>query len=93
MIEKELEKYQNGEAYDPSVLADVIKKSCLGDYFTQENIKSNCRHYWAAPEEKLSATDRINLLELKKNKIWRVVTLIISVVAIIISLLSIYLKD
>lgn len=92
-IEKELEKYKNGRAYDPVVLAEVVKKRCLGGYFAQGKPRANCRHYWETPEEKLSVNDRISLLELKKSKAWRVATLAISIIAIIVSLISIYIKS
>lgn len=82
-IEKELEKYKKGEPYDIALLRDIVRKRCLGGYLEDpDNLPANCRHYWELPED-LSVEARMDLLQRKKNKKWKLFTLIVGIVGII----------
>lgn len=84
-IEKELEKYEKGEEYDFVLLKDVVKRKCLGEYLKQpDNLPSNCKHFWELRED-LSVDARLAILEGKKNKKWKLITLIVSIIGIVVS--------
>jgi len=91
-IEKELEKYKKGEQYDTALLKGIVRKKCLGSYLKDpDNLPTNCRHYWELLED-LSVEARMDLLEGKKNKKWKLITLIVSIVGIISSSVFAYLN-
>ncbi len=90
--EKELEKYEKGEQYDTALLKGIVRKTCLGGYLKDpDNLPTNCRHYWRLVED-LSVKGRMDLLEGKKNKKWRVITLIVIIVSIISNSVFAYLN-
>lgn len=81
-VEKELEKYEKGEQYDTALLKDVVKKKCLGGYLKDpDNLPTNCRHYWDLLED-VSVQVRMALLEGKKNKKWKLIALVVTIVGI-----------
>jgi len=92
-VEIELKKFRNRESYDFTVLKDVVKRRCLGDYLKDENdLPTNCKHYWELPEEELSTGTRMAILEGKKNKKWKAITLIVSIAGIAFSAFFAYLN-
>jgi len=91
-LEKELEKYKKGERYDTALLKGIVRKKCLGGYLKDpDNLPTNCRHYWELPED-LSVEARMDLLQRKKNKKWKLFTLIVGIVGIISSCVFGYLN-
>ena len=91
-VEKELEKYKKGEQYDTALLKGIVRKKCLGRYLKDpDNLPTNCRHYWELYED-LSVKARMDILEGKKNKKWKLITLIVSIVGIISSFVFAYLN-
>ncbi len=91
-IEKELEKYNKGEQYDIHSLKNIVRKKCLGGYLKDpDNLPANCRHYWELPGD-LSVKTRMALLEGKKNKKWKLITLFVAIAGIICSSVFAYLN-
>ena len=91
-VEKELEKYKKGEQYDIALLKDIVRKKCLGGYLKDpDNLPTNCRHYWELLED-LSVEARMALLEGKKNKKWKLITLIVGIAGIVSSSVFAYLN-
>jgi hypothetical protein len=90
-IEKELKKARSGEDYDASILSKLVNKRCLGNYFKKgQNLKDKCRYYWELPED-LSLKDRIEILNTRKNKKWKIATLILGIINVILLSVSVYI--
>ena len=91
-IEKELKKARSGESYDVSMLSKLVNKRCLGNYLKKgKKLKNKCCHFWELPEE-LPLKDRIEILHYRKNKKWKILTLILGIINIILLCLSVYIS-
>ena len=87
-----MRKFQAGEEYDISLMKNLVKRKCLGDFIKDPNkLPVKCRHFWEIPEE-LSVDTKMQILSTMKNRRWRIITLIVSILGISISSLFAYLN-
>lgn len=91
-IEKELKKARSGENYDASMLSKLVNKRCLGNYFKKgHNLKEKCWHFWEMPEE-LTIKDRIEILNNRKNKKWKIATFVLGIINVVLLCVSVYIS-
>ncbi len=85
IIEDEIAKFDNGEECDTSLIRKAVKRTCLGGYLKDpENMPVKCRHHWELTGV-LSTKERLDILEAKKAKPWKLATFTVSVVAVVAS--------
>jgi len=90
-LEKELRKSKNGEEFDPSLILQINKKSCLGGYSKNKKLKKSCKHYWECLEE-LSIEKRMEIFNFKEDKKWKQMTLSVTIILTLVSIFFAYLN-
>jgi len=88
----EFEKCENGEDFNYQLLKGIIRRICLGNYRKDDDeLREKCPYYMEIYED-LDYHDRIEILDKKKEKKWKRITIIISIVGILVSGIFAYLN-
>ena len=87
-IEQEIEKWDKGEECDLSLLEEVILKKCLGNYRKDTaKLRKKCIHYWRLSDN-LSTLERIEIWDKRRNNFWRIISIILVALSIILAYLQ-----